>query len=150
MVLLVESSYNLDSAKAVNHARALESFCARTGIKLSFTQGSSGLSMPTTAFPTPFTSPLLTGSFPSSPLVYSPEGGPQRTSRIDLVPPLSLDGHPIGKVTSPTSPLSRQPSMNVLSLNEKLKNLPQVGIIHLALQNDSTGLILRSYFSLNP
>ncbi|PKU78149.1 LRR repeats and ubiquitin-like domain-containing protein [Dendrobium catenatum] len=142
MVLLVESSYNLDSGKAVNHGRALEAFCVRTGIKLSFTNRSSGFSMPTTSFPTPFTSPLLTGSFPSSPVIYSPEGGPQRMSRIDLVPPLSLDGHSLAKATSPTSPLSWQPSINVLSLNEKLQSLPQVGIIHLALQNDSTGLIL--------
>ncbi|KAH0434766.1 hypothetical protein IEQ34_026761 [Dendrobium chrysotoxum] len=142
MVLLVESSYNLDSGKAVNHGRALEAFCVRTGIKLTLTNRSSGFSMPTTSFPTPFTSPLLTGSFPSSPVVYSPEGGPQRISRIDLVPPLSLDGHSLGKATSPTSPLSWQPSINVLSLNEKLQSLPQVGIIHLALQNDSTGLIL--------
>ncbi|KAK8947196.1 hypothetical protein KSP39_PZI006961 [Platanthera zijinensis] len=142
MVLLVESSYNPDSGKVINHARALEAFCIRIGIKLSLTHRSSGFSKPTT-FTTPFTSPLLTGSFPSSPLVYSPEAGPQRMSRIDLVPPLSLDGHPTGKAISPTSPLpSRQPSINVLSLNEKLQNLPQVGIIHLALQNDSTGLIL--------
>ncbi|PKU70144.1 Glutamate dehydrogenase 2 [Dendrobium catenatum] len=44
--------------------------------------------------------------------------------------------------TSATSPLSRKPSNNVLSLNENLKILPQVVIIHLALQIDSPGLIL--------
>lgn len=145
MILLVESSYSLDSGKTIHHARSLETFCARNGIKLSLTNRTSGFSKPATTFPTPFTSPLFTGSFPSSPLLYSPEYGPQRVSRIDLVPPLSLDGHPIGKtsVSPPTSPLvSRQPCIHVRSLHEKLQNLPQVGVIHLALQNDSTGSIL--------
>ncbi|KAJ0983122.1 hypothetical protein J5N97_011377 [Dioscorea zingiberensis] len=145
MVLLVESLYSSDTGKVIHHARSLETFCTHNGIRLSLTSHSSGFSKPVTAFPTPFTSPLFTGSFPSSPLVYSPEFGPQRINRIDLVPPLSLDGHQFGKVSAspPSSPLaSRQPSIPVLSLHEKLQNLPQVGIIHLALQNDSTGSVL--------
>ncbi|OAY70487.1 Phospholipase A I [Ananas comosus] len=145
MVLLVEASYNPDSGKSINHARSLETFCARNNIRLALTNRSPGFSKQGTAFPTPFASPLFTGSFPSSPLLYSPECGPQRVGRIDLVPPLSLDGHPTVKSSAspPTSPLmSRQPTIHVRSLHEKLQTLPQVGIIHLALQNDSTGSIL--------
>lgn len=144
-MLLVESSYSTDIGNTDNHARSLEKFCASNGIRISLTSRTSGLLKPATRFATPFTSPLITGSFPSSPL-YSPEFGPQRINRIDLVPPFSLDGHPIGKtsMSPPTSPLvSRQPSSYVRSLHEKLQNLPQVGIIHLALENDLTGSILR-------
>lgn len=147
MVLLVESSYSPDSGRTIHHARSLETFCAQNGIRLSLLNQASGFSKPATAFPSPFTSPLFTGSFPSSPLLYSPEFGPHRANRIDLVPPLSLDGHAIVKApgSPPTSPLlSRQPSIHVRALHDKLQNLPQVGIIHLALQNDSTGSILRS------
>ncbi|XP_009405622.2 phospholipase A I isoform X2 [Musa acuminata AAA Group] len=143
MVLLVESSHSPDIGNTDHHARTLEKFCASNGIRLSLTNCTSGFSKPATRFPTPFTSPLFTGSFPSSPLLYSPECGPQRINRIDLVPPLSLDGHPTGKPSPPTSPLvSRQASLHVRSLHDKLQDLPQVGIIHLALQNDSTGSIL--------
>ncbi|WOL15142.1 hypothetical protein Cni_G23923 [Canna indica] len=145
MVLLVESSYGPDFKNTDQHARSLEKFCTSNGIRLSLTNRTSGFSKPATTLATPFTSPLFTGSFPSSPLLYSPECGPQRINRVDLVPPLSLDGHPTGKASTspPTSPLvQRQPSLHVQSLYEKLQNLPQVGIIHLALQNDSTGSIL--------
>lgn len=145
MVLLVESSYSPDSGKTVHHARSLETFCARSGIKVSLTNRTPGFSKPASTYPTPFASPLFTGSFPSSPLLYSPEYGAQRANRIDSVPPLSLDGHQIGKVTlsPPSSPsVSRQASIHVRSLHERLQNLPQVGVIHMALQNDSTGSIL--------
>uniref|UniRef100_A0A1D1YG02 Calcium-independent phospholipase A2-gamma n=2 Tax=Anthurium amnicola TaxID=1678845 RepID=A0A1D1YG02_9ARAE len=144
MILLVESSYSPDSGKTVHHARSLETFCARSGIRLSILNRSPWFSKPATTFPTPLTSPLFNGSFPSSPLVYSPDVGPQRVNRIDLVPPLSLDGPLSGKPSAspPVSPVSWQPSIPVRALHEKLQNLPQVGIIHLALQNDSTGLIL--------
>ncbi|XP_020257125.1 phospholipase A I [Asparagus officinalis] len=142
MVLLVESSNSPDAGKTVNHVQSLETFCARNHIKLSLTNRSAGISKLTNTVPTPFTSPLFTGSFPSSPLLYSPEYGPRRGNHIDLVPPLSLDGHQIG-MSQPTSPsASRLPSIHVRSLHEKLQNLPQVGLIHLALQNDSTGSIL--------
>ncbi|KAK7860286.1 phospholipase a i [Quercus suber] len=145
-VLLVEASHSPDSGRTVHHARALESFCSHNGIRLSLMQGISGIvkTMPATTFPTPFTSPLFTGSFPSSPLLYSPDFGPQRVGRIDMVPPLSLDGQS-GKaaVSPPKSPSGpRQLSLPVRSLHEKLQNSPQVGIIHLSLQNDSIGSIL--------
>ncbi|CAN6205555.1 unnamed protein product [Urochloa humidicola] len=142
VVLLVEASFSPDSGKKINHARSLESFCSQNGIRLALMNSASGFGKPATALPTPITSPLFTGSFPSSPLLYSPEGT-QRIGRIDLVPPLSLDGHPTTKSSPPTSPLkSRQPSAHVRSLYDKLQNMPQVGVIHLALQNDSTGSVL--------
>ncbi|XP_068656988.1 phospholipase A I-like [Aristolochia californica] len=145
MVLLVESSYSPDSGKPIQHARSVESFCARNGIRLSLLNKIPGLPKPVASFQTPFTSPLFTGSFPSSPVLYSPDVGSQRINRIDLVPPLSLDGFQTGKVSvsPPKSPTEmRQVSIPVRSLHEKLQSLPQVGIIHLALQNDSVGSIL--------
>lgn len=142
VVLLVEASFSPDFGKKINHARSLESFCSQNGIRLALMNSASGFGKPATALPTPISSPLFTGSFPSSPLLYSPEGT-QRIGRIDLVPPLSLDGHPTTKSSPPTSPLkSRQPSAHVRSLYDKLQNMPQVGVIHLALQNDSTGSVL--------
>ncbi|RHN64947.1 putative phospholipase A(1) [Medicago truncatula] len=144
-VLLVEASHNPDSGRSIHHARALESFCARNGIRLSLMQGLSGTvkTVPSSTFPTPFASPLFTGSFPSSPLFNSPDIG-HRIGRIDLVPPLSLDGQQGKAVASP--PLSprglRQLSLPVKTLHEKLLNSPQVGVIHLALQADSDGLII--------
>ncbi|KAG8490576.1 hypothetical protein CXB51_013723 [Gossypium anomalum] len=146
-VLLVEALHSPDSGRIVHHARALESFCARNGIRLSLLHDISGLSkaLPATTFPTPFTSPLITGSFPSSPLLFSTDTGLQRLGRIDTVPPLSLDGLQSVKtaISPPTSPSApRQLSLPVRSLHEKLQNLPQVGIIHLALQNDSVGSVL--------
>lgn len=146
-VLLVEAMHSPDSGRVIHHARALESFCTSNGIRLSLLHGASGkLKLtPATAFPTPFTSPLISGSFPSSPLIYSPDVGPQRLGRLDMVPPLSLDGlQPVKTAVSPPmSPVRhRQLSLPVRQLHEKLQNLPQVGIIHLALQNDSVGSIL--------
>lgn len=142
VVLLVEASYSPDFGKKVNHARSLETFCSQNGIRLTLMNSASGFGKAATTLPTPITSPLFTGSFPSSPLLYSPEGT-QRIGRIDLVPPLSLDGNPTAKSSPPTSPLkSWQPSVHVQSLYDKLQNMPQVGVIHMALQNDSTGSIL--------
>lgn len=151
-VLLVEASNSPDSGRVFHHARSLETFCASNGIKLSLTNGVSGSAKaaPGSAFPTPFTSPLFTGSFPSSPLLYSPDLGPHRVDRIDLVPPLSLDGFHVAKTASPNGspPKRRQLSLPVLSLHEKIQNSPQLGVIHLALQNDTCGSVLRSHFSL--
>lgn len=148
----MEASHSPDAGRLLHHARALESFCSRNGIRLSLMQGISGFvkTVPATTFPTPFASPMFTGSFPSSPLLYSPDFGPHRLGRIDMVPPLSLDGQSL-KLTadaskSPTAP--RQLSLPVQSLHEKLQNSPQVGIIHLALQNDSIGAVLRLTCSL--
>jgi hypothetical protein len=148
VVLLVEASFNPDFGKKINHTRSLEAFCSQNGIRLTLMNSTSGFGKPTTALPTPITSPLFTGSFPSSPLLYSPDGT-QRLGRIDQVPLLSLDGHPTTKSSPPTSPVkSWQPSGHVRSLYDKLQNMPQVGVIHLALQNDSTGSILRYCFYL--
>lgn len=148
-VLLVEALHSPDSGRVMHHARVLESFCSRNGIKLSHIQGSLGSlgSAKANAATTisPFASPLITGSFPSSPLLYSPDFGSQRIGRIDMVPPLSLDGAQSGKtITSPPmSPSAhRKFSLPVRSLHEKLQNAPQVGLVHLALQNDSCGSIL--------
>ncbi|KAL5715418.1 Phospholipase A I [Ranunculus cassubicifolius] len=146
MILLVEASHSPDSGRAGHHARSLESYCVSTGIKCSLMNRMFGLSksVPATTFTTPFTSPMFSGSFPSSPLLYSPELGPQRINRIDLVPPLSLDGVQTAK--SPGSPPSpsgpRQLSVPVQSLFDKLQSSPQVGIVHLALQNDVFGSVI--------
>ncbi|GFZ06323.1 phospholipase A I-like protein [Actinidia rufa] len=145
-VLLVEASHSLDSGRVFHHARSLETFCSQNGIRISVVNGISGTpkAVPGTTFPTPFASPLFTGSFPSSPLLYSPDVGPHRIGRIDLVPPLSLDGFLAKTAASPpeSPPKPRQFSLHVRSLHEKLQNSPQVGIVHLALQNDTTGAIL--------
>ncbi|KAK4753266.1 hypothetical protein SAY87_022064 [Trapa incisa] len=142
-VLLLEALNSPDSGRAIHHARALESYCSRNSIRLSFGNDIFGGSEPAqlTVLPTPFTSPMFTGSFPSSPLLYSPDIGHHRIGRIDLVPPLSLDGKPVGSPPkSPSGP--REFSLSVRALHGKLQNSPQVGIIHLALQIDSSGLIL--------
>ncbi|XVF87703.1 hypothetical protein PTKIN_Ptkin18bG0141800 [Pterospermum kingtungense] len=146
-VLLVEALHSPDLGRIVHHARSLESFCAQNGIRLSLLHDKSGIPKTLSAetFLTLFTSPLITGSFPSSPILFSPDVSRQRLGRIDMVPPLSLDGLQSGKTsTSPTKSPSgpRQISLPVQSLHKKLQNLPQVGIIHLALQNDSLGSIL--------
>ncbi|KFK40639.1 hypothetical protein AALP_AA2G022800 [Arabis alpina] len=146
-VLLVEAQHSPDSGRVKHHARALESFCSNNGIKLSSLRATSGGLKPSpgTAFPTPFTSPLITGSLPPSPLLFTPDLGPQKLNKIDMVPPLSLDGVHAGKtVMSPPSspPRQRQLYLPLRQIHEKLQNMPQVGIIHLALQNDSNGSIL--------
>lgn len=145
-VLLVEASNSPDAGRVVHHARSLETLCSRNGIRLSVITGVSNSPkiLSGTSFNSPFASPMFTGSFPSSPLVYSPDIA-QRIGRVDLVPPLSLDGHQPGKSTSspPKSPSEpRELSLPVQSLLHKLQNSPQVGIVHLALQNDTTGAIL--------
>ncbi|KAE7995461.1 hypothetical protein FH972_000250 [Carpinus fangiana] len=129
-VLLVQASHSPDSGRTMHHARELESFCSRSGIRLSHMQEISGIvkTVPATTFATPFTSPLFTGSFPSSPLLYSPDFGPQRLGRIDMVPPLSLDGQSGKAAASPpmSPPGPRQLSLPVRSLHGKLQNSPQV------------------------
>nr|XP_043620589.1 phospholipase A I [Erigeron canadensis] len=146
-VLLVEASHNPDSGRAFNHARSLQTFCSDHGIRVSHLNAASGTLNkpdPGTSFPTPFTSPLFTGSFPSSPLLYSPDLGLHRVGRIESVPHLSLDGFHSNRTSSPPeSPtVPRQLSAPVRLLLEKLQSSPQVGVVHLALQNDTTGSIL--------
>ncbi|KAH9616106.1 hypothetical protein KSS87_023938 [Heliosperma pusillum] len=145
-VLLVEASNSPDSGRVVHHARSLETFCSHSGIRLDTMTGISSSSKPFsgTSTSSPFMSPMFTGSFPSSPLLYSPDIG-QKVGRIELVPPLSLDGPQPSKSSTPPqmSPLGpRQLSLPVQSLFNKLKNSPQVGVVHLALQSDTTGAIL--------
>ncbi|KAG8634374.1 hypothetical protein MANES_17G037100v8 [Manihot esculenta] len=146
-VLLVESLHSLDSGRVMHHARAVESFCGRNGIRLFLMPGTSGTAktVPATISPSPFTSPLITGSFFSSPFLYGPDVVPKQTSQINMVLPLSSDGIQSGKnpMSLPMSPSGRrQLSLPVQSLHKKLQNTPQLGIVHLALQNDSFGSIL--------
>uniref|UniRef100_A0A251S6A4 Patatin n=1 Tax=Helianthus annuus TaxID=4232 RepID=A0A251S6A4_HELAN len=147
-VLLVEASHNPDSGRVFNHARSLQTFCSDRNIRLSQLNAASGTLNnkpdPGTSFPTPFTSPLFTGSFPSSPLLYSPDFGSHRVGRIESVPHLSLDGFHSGRTSSPPeSPtVPRQLSAPVTLLLKKLQNSPQVGVVHLSLQNDTTGSVL--------
>ncbi|KAH9606687.1 hypothetical protein KSS87_014896, partial [Heliosperma pusillum] len=145
-VLLVEASNSPDSGRIVHHARSLETFCSHNGIKVVTVTGILNSPKPfsATSVNSPFASPMFTGSFPSSPLLCSPDFG-QRVGRVDLVPPLSLDGNQPSKVTSPPakSPSGpRQLSLPVQSLFHKLQSSPQVGIVHLALQSDTAGAIL--------
>ncbi|CAI0468244.1 unnamed protein product [Linum tenue] len=145
-VLLVEALHSPDSGRVMHHARALETFCARNSIRVSHVHSASGSSKSVPpAVASPFASPLITGSFPSSPLLYSPDFGSHRVGRIEMVPPLSLDGNTSVRAgaSPPISPKARKPfSLPVRSLHEMLQNAPQVGIVHLALQNDSSGSIL--------
>ena len=100
-----------------------------------------------TKISTPFASPLFSGIFPGSPLKHSPE---LALHHLEVIPPLSLDGSVHNQMFSGTiahspqgSPLGpRKLSIPVSYLNEKLQRSPQVGIVHLALQSDSAGLIL--------
>ncbi|KAF2304984.1 hypothetical protein GH714_000861 [Hevea brasiliensis] len=91
-VLLVESLHSLDSGRVVHHARELESFCGRNVIRFSLNLGASGIAktVPATTFPSPFTSPLITGRFPSSPLSYSPDFGPQKNDVFVVAEPGDL------------------------------------------------------------
>ncbi|KAL9255083.1 Phospholipase A I-like protein [Drosera capensis] len=146
-MLLVESFNGPDTGRLVHHARSLETFCSKNGIRVSTVNGQPALSSSASAatFTSPFTSPMFTGSFPSSPLVHSPDYGQQRVGNIDLVPPLNLDGNQNGKTAAPhpDSPAGpRQLSVPVQTLFDKLQNSPQVGVVHLALQNDTAGAIL--------
>ncbi|GLJ49400.1 hypothetical protein SUGI_1045520 [Cryptomeria japonica] len=149
-ILLAESSQSLDLPSSINHVRSLQTYCSQHGIKLELLNRLSGTSRSAAPASTPYTSPMFTGSFPTSPLLYSPEVGLQQLNHLDLVPPLSLDGGQnqvfSGKVSfsPPRSPPlgPRQLSGPVQALQEKLQNSPQVGIVHFALQCDSLGLIL--------
>eukprot|EP00252_Welwitschia_mirabilis_P012360 TRINITY_DN27388_c0_g1_i1.p1 TRINITY_DN27388_c0_g1~~TRINITY_DN27388_c0_g1_i1.p1 ORF type:complete len:499 (-),score=111.35 TRINITY_DN27388_c0_g1_i1:671-2098(-) len=149
-ILIVEACQSSDILKCVYHVRTLETFCARNGIKLELLSKTPGLSKSGITAATPYNSPLFTGSFPTSPLLYGSEVVQHQLSRLDLVPPLSLDGgfsqaHPTKtSVSPPSSPLLGpiQFSGPLLSLKEKLQNSPQVGIVHLALQCDASGMIL--------
>ncbi|XP_057536725.1 phospholipase A I-like [Amaranthus tricolor] len=145
-VLLVEALNSPDSGRIVHHTTALKTLCSRSGVRLSTLTGTSNSSkaMAGTSVSSPFTSPMFTGSFPSSPLLYSPDVV-QRIGRIDLVPPMCLNDHePLRLTSSPpkSSPGPRQLSLPVQSLSNKLKSSPQAGIVHLALQSDTMGSVI--------
>lgn len=77
----------------------------------------------------------------------SPELGFHHMGHSEVVPPLSLDGGQLSANASQSPLISpplgpRQLSLPASSLHEKLQRSPQVGIVHLALQSDSGGLIL--------
>ncbi|KAH7298485.1 hypothetical protein KP509_25G046000 [Ceratopteris richardii] len=148
-VFLVEASGNTEALKLSGHIRSLEIFCSQHRIKLEKFAGTQVASGTGTSRSTPFTSPLFSGSFPGSPLMHSPELSFHHIGNSERVPPLSLDGGAQNYLSgnalqSPlVSPLGpRQLAPLVSSLNEKLQKSPQVGIIHLALESDSAGLIL--------
>ncbi|KAM0012207.1 putative phospholipase A(1) [Helianthus debilis subsp. tardiflorus] len=125
-MLLVKAS---NSGNNFNHVQSLDTFCCGNGIKLSVmdvTTSETLKPVPETSFPSPFASPLFS---PSSPHLYS----------CGIMPPLSLDGK-IGPQESPTA--ARQLSVPIRSLHDKLQNSPHVGVVHLALQNDTNGSIV--------
>nr|XP_043611234.1 phospholipase A I-like [Erigeron canadensis] len=139
-MLLVKAS--TDSRKKINHIQSLETFCSGIGINLSIDDVASGPlnTVQETSFPSPFTSPMYNGGFPSCPL----NTGTHKTGRNDLRPNLSLNGNYAVKssfpLESPTTP--RQLSMPIRLLHERLRNSPQVGVVHFALENDSNGSVL--------
>eukprot|EP00250_Pteridium_aquilinum_P010694 c19570_g1_i2 orf=492-3833(-) len=147
-VFLVEAWGTVEALKLSGHIRSLESFCSRHRIKLEKFNGTQVASCAAASVSTPFTSPLFSSSFPGSPLLHSPELGLHHLGHSEIVPPLSLDGGGQSQLNVSQSSLispalgPRQLSVPVSSLNEKLQRSPQVGIIHLALQSDSVGLIL--------
>ncbi|KAI5081182.1 hypothetical protein GOP47_0004365 [Adiantum capillus-veneris] len=149
-VFLVEAWGSSETLKLSGHIHSLESFCSHHRIKLEKFVGAHVASSAAASSATPFTSPLFTGSFPGSPLLPSPELGFHHVGHPEVVPPLSLDGGGQSQVSvnASQSPLTspplgpRQLSLPVSSLHEKLQRSPQVGIVHLALQSDSAGLIL--------
>lgn len=149
-MLLVRASCCPDSRKYSNHIQSLETFCSSNGIRISHVDVTSGKlkPVPETSFLSPFTSPLSSASFVSNPFLYSSDIRTRRTRRSDFIPYLSLDGNYNAKsccpLESPTAP--RQLSVPIRLLHEKLQNSPQVGVVHLALENDSNGSILRSNF----
>ncbi|MCO5598027.1 hypothetical protein L7F22_052116 [Adiantum nelumboides] len=149
-IFLVEASGSSEALKFSGHIRSLESFCSQHRIKLEKFAGAHVASVVAATSVTPFTSPLFSGSFPGSPLLPSPELGFHHVGHSEVVPPLSLDGGSQSQLSANASqsPLTspplgpRQLSLPVSSLHEKLQRSPQVGIVHLALQSDSAGLIL--------
>ncbi|KAJ3670425.1 hypothetical protein LUZ60_010749 [Juncus effusus] len=143
-ILLISPSHS-PQTKPSHHIQSLQSFFSHRNIRLLLLPHKSSIPNPGNQIPVSASSPLFTGSFPSSPVLFSPDQR-ERASRIDLVPPLSLDGNLTARIENespPSSPvLAREPDVHVREFHERLMNSPQVGVVHLALQNDSTGSIL--------
>ncbi|KAI7752594.1 hypothetical protein M8C21_010642, partial [Ambrosia artemisiifolia] len=114
-VLLVKAS---NSVRNFNHVPSLDTFCCGNGIKLSVmdvTTSETLKPVPETSFPSPFASPL-----------FSPSNPHLNGKRC----PLEI----------PSAP--RQLSVPIRSLHDRLQNSPHVGVVHLALQNDTNGSVL--------
>ncbi|XP_024394241.1 phospholipase A I isoform X2 [Physcomitrium patens] len=143
-ILLVEGCRSPELVKPWRHARIVEAFCARHGLKLELFSYENP-PPPITSLRTsnsPFASPLL-GS--RSPGLYSSEPGLESFKNHDGIPPLSLDPHLMKGIHSlPSSPPlgSRQLAPPVMALQEKLHGSNQVGVVHLALHSDQNGMIL--------
>nr|GEX43802.1 phospholipase A I-like [Tanacetum cinerariifolium] len=141
-VLLVKASNSLDLKKNFNHVQSLETFCSDSGIRISLVDVTLATPKPLqeTSFPSPFTSALVTGSFHSNPL----DIGPRRTGGRDLTPHFNLGGNHTAKTSylQKSAITPRKLSIPIQLLHEKLQNSPQVGVVHLALENDSNGSIL--------
>ncbi|PWA63242.1 armadillo-type fold protein [Artemisia annua] len=137
-VLLVKASNSLDLKKNFNHVQSLETFCSDNGIQISLVDVTSATPKPLQE--TSFPSPLLSGSFQSNPL----DIGPRRTGGRDLTPHFNLGGNHTKKTSYPqeSEVTPRNLSKPIQLLHEKLQNSPQVGVVHLALENDSNGSIL--------
>ncbi|KAL7615494.1 hypothetical protein Lser_V15G04567 [Lactuca serriola] len=140
-VLLVKASNSPDSRKNLSsHIQSLETFCSGNGIKIFLMDVTSSSSSSSLSSPSPPTSsPLFTASFPSSSRLFGSDTGPG--------PHLGLDGNFTDKSCAPLPPLESPTTLRKLSepiryLHDKLQNSPQVGVVHLALQNDSNGSIL--------
>lgn len=149
-VLLVEGCRSPELLKPWRHTRILEAFCGRHGLKIeSFHYGKPSLPVSSSVNNnvTPFASPLLGPGMPGSPLLYSPDLGLKSFANDGMPPPLSLNDH--GLLKGPHSPPWSPPlgprllASPVAALQEKLQGSPQVGVVHLALHSDITGMILR-------
>lgn len=144
-VLLVEGCRSPELVKPWRHARIVEAFCARHGLKLelfSYENPPPAIAVPQTSN-SPFASPLLG---PRSPGLYSSEPGLQSLKHFDGMPPLSLDPSLTKGTHSPpwSPPLGpRHLAPPVMALQERLHGSPQVGVVHLALHSDVNGMILR-------
>ncbi|XP_076931698.1 phospholipase A I-like [Bidens hawaiensis] len=125
-VLLINAS---NAAKTFNHVQSLDTFCCKNGIKLSVMDVMTSATVklvPETSFPSPFASPLFSSS---SPHLYS----------YNMISHLSLET----KSSPPDSPTApRQLSVPIRLLHDKLQNSQHVGVVHLALQNDTNGSII--------
>lgn len=133
--------------KSKVHTHYLETFCLRRNIRLELFNSVPEAPKVQSHVRTPFTSPPFTGSLSGTPHVFSPDVGMHPLVRPEVVPPLSLDGSALGKVSHspPGSPTlgPHQLSAPVMALQEKLQASPQIGLVHLALHSDAEGLVLR-------
>ncbi|KAG6554512.1 hypothetical protein Mapa_003891 [Marchantia paleacea] len=150
-VLLAEVRRSPDLLKPFRHTRALEAYCDRYNIKLDhlITVPTSTIASTTTGPTPPYASPSFTGSFPTSPLLFSPDPALLLQAKLENLPPLNLDGGhgPSSHKIPHSPPLSpprgpRELTGPVLALHEKLRSSPQLGIVHLALHSDLSGLIM--------